>query len=104
MTKENTKTENSTDAGSQVDPLTCSADHEYGPTAYFRVRIHELEKERNKANYEADYYRTELASAHELLGRVVHQTSERWDSVRLTKYYPTDNLHGKRNRNNPKGA
>lgn len=34
----------------------------------------------NKAIDEADYYRIELASA------VVHQTSERWDNVRLTKY------------------
>jgi hypothetical protein len=50
-----------------------------------------------------EYYRTELAKAHELLGRVIHQNSERWDSVRLTEYYPTDNLHSRRTIENPNG-
>ena len=40
---------------------------------------------------EADYYQEELRKAHELLGRIIHQTSERWDSVHLTKYHLTDN-------------
>ena len=52
---------------------------------------------------DSDYYQRELQKAHELLGRVIHQLSERWDSVRLTKYHPTDNLHGKRTINNPSG-
>jgi len=50
-----------------------------------------------------DYYKIELAKAHELLGRVIHQTSERWDSVNLTRFYPTDNLHHRRQVNNPTG-
>lgn len=40
----------------------------------------------------SDYYQEQLALAHAMLGRVVHQLSERWDSVNLTKYFPTDNL------------
>ena len=55
------------------------------------------------ADDESKYYRTQLAKSHEILGRVIHQLSERWDSVRLTEYYPTDNLWGKRTVNNPKG-
>ena len=51
----------------------------------------------------ADYYQAELCKAHELLGRVVHQASERWDRVNLTKWYPTDNLNNRRTVNNPKG-
>ena len=50
-----------------------------------------------------DYYREQLAKAHEVLGRVIHQTSHRWDSVHLTEYYPTDNLHGLRTAENPSG-
>ena len=69
-----------------------------------KTRIVDLEQSRNRAQEEADYYRAELAKAHELLGRVTHQLSERWDSVRLTKYYPTDNLSGKRSAQNPTGA
>jgi hypothetical protein len=61
------------------------------------------EQEYIKAKSEADYYREQLAKAHELLGRVVHQASERWDSLRITKYYPTDNLHNRRTITNPKG-
>lgn len=66
-------------------------------------RIIDLTKDVERYKEEAKYYREELAKAHELLGRVTHQLSERWDSVRLTKYYPTDNLHGKRTLQNPKG-
>lgn len=50
-----------------------------------------------------DYYREQLAAAHELLGRVVHQTSERWDTVNLTRHFPTDNLRRKRTPSNPSG-
>ena len=52
---------------------------------------------------EVNYYRKELAKSHEILGRTMHQLSERWDTVRLTKYYPTDNLSNKRSINNPSG-
>ena len=51
----------------------------------------------------SDYYRKELAKAHELLGRVIHQVSERWDSVNLTEYFPTNNLGRKRTVVNPSG-
>lgn len=61
------------------------------------------ETECKRAKAEAEYYQKELAKAHELLGRVIHQISERWDSVRLTKYYPTDNLSNRRTISNPKG-
>lgn len=52
----------------------------------------------------ADYYQQQLVDAHALIGRLVHQMSERWDTANLTKYYPTDNLHGKRRVGNPTGA
>lgn len=68
-----------------------------------KARIIELEKQSDKYKSEADYYRMQLAKAHEILGRVVHQLSERWDSVNLTEYHPTDNLHHKRTVNNPTG-
>ncbi len=71
---------------------------------YYKKRVVQLEKDRDRAQDQSDYYQTELEKAHALLGRVIHQTSERWDSVHLTKYYPTDNLHNKRNINNPKGT
>ena len=80
-----------------------SQDFKYGTLEYYALRVVELEKERNLANDHAVYYQTELETAHTLLGRVTHQLAERWDSVRLTKYYPTDNLHGKRSLRNPKG-
>jgi hypothetical protein len=54
-------------------------------------------------NEEAKYYQEELTKAHTLLGRVIHQISERWDTVNLTKYYPTDNLSHKRTTGNPSG-
>lgn len=69
----------------------------------YKKRCAVLENERNTKAKEVTYYREQLAKAHELLGRVVHQTSERWDSVRLTPYYPTDNLHNKRSLDNPEG-
>jgi len=61
------------------------------------------EKEYFKMVKEARYYRAELEKAHTLLGRLTHQLSERWDSVNLTKHFPTDNLHGRRTLNNPSG-
>ncbi len=80
-----------------------SQNYEYGTLEYYNLRVVELEAERDKRSEEADYYRTELAKAHEVLGRVIHQLSERWDSVNLTKYYPTDNLWRQRTIDNPLG-
>jgi len=51
----------------------------------------------------AGYYQEQLAAAHELLGRVVHQSSERWDTLNLTRHFPIDNLRHKRSVNNPSG-
>ena len=80
-----------------------SSNYEYGTKEYFQARVIELEKERDTAKKDAQYYQTELAKSHEILGRTIHQFSERWDNVRLTKFYPTDNLHNKRSINNPSG-
>lgn len=80
-----------------------SSNYEYGTKDYFQSRVMELEKERDKAKKESEYYQTELAKSHEILGRTIHQLSERWDNVRLTKFYPTDNLHNKRSIKNPSG-
>ncbi len=66
-------------------------------------RANYFEKECKRLSKESHYYRQQLAAAHELLGRVIHQASHRWDSVRLTQYYPTDNLHGARRDSNPTG-
>lgn len=88
---------------SKKDNIENSADYKYGTLEYFHARTIELEKRYNKARDEISYYREELAKAHEILGRVIHQLSERWDTVRLTKYYPTNNLDNKRNVNNPEG-
>ena len=52
---------------------------------------------------ESKYYQLELEKAHALIGRIIHQLSERWDTVNLTKYYPTDNLYHRRTINNPEG-
>ena len=57
----------------------------------------------NKAQESSDYYQQQFVDAHTLIGRIIHQASERWDSINLTKYFPTDNLHGKRTLKNPKG-
>lgn len=80
-----------------------SDDFKFGTLDYYVARVMELEKERDLQAKQSKYYQTELAKAHELLGRIIHQTSERWDSVRLTKYFPTNNLHGKRTIANPEG-
>ena len=77
--------------------------HTYGTEEYFKSRIYELEEEIKRMGKESAYYQTELAKAHEILGRAIHQLSERWDTVRLTKYYPTNNLHNKRTLKNPEG-
>jgi hypothetical protein len=69
----------------------------------YEERCRNLEKECNEYKKETEYYRDELAKSHAILGRVIHQLSERWDSVRLTKYYPTDNLCGKRTIGNVEG-
>ncbi len=55
------------------------------------------------ARSSSDYYQEELEKAHALLGRVIHQLSERWDTVNVTKYFPTNNLHRNKNINNPSG-
>ena len=80
-----------------------SADFEYGTLEYYKLRVLELEKDRDNSDQHAEYYQTQLAKAHEILGRVTHQLSERWDAVNLTKYYPTDNLWKSRSINNPSG-
>lgn len=74
---------------------TNSRDYEYSTLEYFKYRVPELELQLNAALTARDYYQTELAKAHELLGRVLHQLSERWDLVNLTKYYPTDIFIGR---------
>ena len=84
--------------------LKPSSAYEYGTLDYFHARIIELEKERNRYKDESKYYRVELAKSHEILGRILHQTSERWDSVRITEFYPTNNLYNKRSVTNPTGA
>jgi hypothetical protein len=54
------------------------------------------EAQAKEAQASADYYQAQLVDAHALVGRIVHQMSERWDRVNLTKHHPTDNLHNKR--------
>lgn len=61
------------------------------------------ERSAKKSAAEADYYKAELEKAHTIIGRITHQYSERWDSIRLTKHFPTDNLFNRRNIENPKG-
>jgi len=68
-----------------------------------RERLSFWEREAKRSAQEAIYYRDELKKSHTILGRVIHQLSERWDSVNLTEYYPTDNLHHFRSINNPDG-
>ena len=80
-----------------------SKDFKFDTLGYYRARATELEDERDLAQVESDYYRVQLAKSHEILGRVIHQLSQRWDSVKLTEYFPTDNLWGKRTVGNPKG-
>ena len=80
-----------------------STEYEFGTVEYYHLRVLELEKDRDIYHKESDYYQTELAKAHELLGRVIHQSSERWDTVRLTKFYPTNNLSNRRTTDNPTG-
>ena len=80
-----------------------SSDFKYGTQDYNKLRIPELENERDRAKHESDYYKEQLAKSHEILGRVIHQLSERWDTVNLTEFFPTDNLHRQRTISNPRG-
>ena len=80
-----------------------SSECKYDTLDYYRLRVVELENDRNKYSDQSDYYQQELAKSHEILGRVIHQVSERWDSVNLTKYFPTDNLSRNRTLDNPTG-
>ena len=80
-----------------------SKDYEHGTIDYYHHRVLELEHDRDMYHKASNYYQTELAKAHEILGRVIHQASERWDKINLTNYYPTDNLHNKRSTLNPEG-
>ena len=66
-------------------------------------RVAYWERKAKEAQQSADYYQQQLVDAHAMIGRITMQLSERWDSVRLTKYYPTDNLHGRRRVGNPTG-
>ncbi len=66
-------------------------------------RCHFWEKTAKRYRAESKYYQEQLVDAHTLIGRITHQLSERWDKVRLTKYYPTDNLWGRRTIDNPSG-
>lgn len=61
------------------------------------------ERKAKRDSDSSEYYRKELAKAHEILGRVIHQLSEGWDAVNLTEYFPTDNFLRKKTINNPKG-
>jgi hypothetical protein len=70
---------------------------------WYSNRITKLEEELNERTYEAQYYQLELAKAHEILGRVIHQYSEHWDMIRLTKFFPTDNASNARMINNSRG-
>lgn len=61
------------------------------------------EKQAKESQASADYYQTELVSAHAMIGRITMQLSERWDTVNLTKYHPTNNLHRRRTIGNVTG-
>ena len=67
-------------------------------------RVMFWEKQSREHEKAAAYYREQLSDAHALLGRVIHQLSERWDSVNLTEYFPTDNLDRRRRVGNAAGA
>jgi hypothetical protein len=71
---------------------------------WYSNRITVLEEKLNERTYEVQYYRLELTKAHEILGRVIHQYSEHWDTVRLTKYFPTDNPFSARKIDNSRGV
>ena len=66
-------------------------------------RLEYWERTAKEYKAESNYYQAELEKAHTILGRVIHQLSERWDTVNLTKYFPTDNLWRKRRVGNPTG-
>ena len=66
-----------------------------------RLSFWETTAKRNRD--EVLYYQEELVKAHALIGRIIHQLSERWDTVNITKYFPTDNPIRKRTGMNPSG-
>jgi len=66
-------------------------------------RLEYWEKTAKEYKAESIYYQEQLEKAHTILGRVIHQLSERWDTVNLTKYFPTDNLHRNKRVGNPTG-
>lgn len=78
--------------------------HPWGSIAELKENRDFWQRTANKSLDAESYYRDQLAAAHELLGRVIHQTSERWDSVNISRHFPTDNLHRKRTANNPSGG
>ena len=84
--------------------LKGSSTYKFGTLNYYHARTLELEKDRTAYSETAAYYRNELEKAHTLIGRITQQLSERWDSVRVTKHFPTDNLHNKRTITNPTGS
>jgi len=47
-------------------------------------------EEYEKIKAEAQYYKNQLAESHELLGRIVHQCSEKFDNLNLTRTFPTN--------------
>lgn len=88
---------------SMVASLTRELEVEKEKTERERERARFWE-ERAKTHGQAEtYYREELEKAHALLGRVLHQTSERWDLVNITPYFPTSNPWRKRTGSNPSG-
>ncbi len=87
----------------ETNGSTRSSDYDWGTLNYYSCRVLELEKARNDQSSKSDYYQTELEKAHTLLGRILHQLSERWDTVRVTKFFPTNNLWNRRSVDNPTG-
>jgi len=69
----------------------------------YKMRAMFWEDKAKRSTQEANYYRPELVKAHTLIGRIVHQASEHWDSINITEFFPTDNQRGKRTINNPSG-
>ena len=68
-----------------------------------KQRAEYWERNCKDAQASADYYQEQLVNAHTQIGRLLMQLSERWDSVNVTKYYPTDNLNRRRTVGNPTG-
>tara|TARA_R110000796_G_scaffold21420_1_gene62994 strand:+ start:898 stop:1224 length:327 start_codon:yes stop_codon:yes gene_type:complete len=94
---------NNLDKTPEEKKSTKSSDYEYGTVDYYHRRVVELEKVRDRNEEVAKYYKDELEKAHAMVGRVVMQNSERWDTLRITGSFPTDNKHNWRSSINPKG-